>query len=89
VSVSPQQQALIVEPEDTAVARQWLGKHLPAKKNTHATIEELLDAVCVTSNTQYVRKGKKTIYSSRNFLLLLILTLIVRGGLLINWHANH
>jgi hypothetical protein len=34
-----------VEPEETAVARQWLGKNLPAKADTHATIEELLDAV--------------------------------------------
>jgi hypothetical protein len=35
----------IVEPEEMAVAMQWLGKHIPMVMNTHATIEELLDAV--------------------------------------------
>jgi hypothetical protein len=36
---------ITVEPEETAVARQWLGKHAPAATNIHATTEELLDAV--------------------------------------------
>jgi hypothetical protein len=47
-----------VEPEESAVARQRLGKHVPAAKNTYATIEELLDAVfSVVSNSQYVVKA--------------------------------
>jgi hypothetical protein len=29
-----------VEPEQTSIAKQWLGKHIPAGTNTHATIEE-------------------------------------------------
>jgi hypothetical protein len=42
------------------VARQRLGKHVPAATNTHATIEEFLDAVivvCVVSDTSYIMKG--------------------------------
>jgi hypothetical protein len=35
----------ILEPEETAVAVQQLGKHVPMVTNTHATIEGLLDAV--------------------------------------------
>jgi hypothetical protein len=35
----------IVEPEQTAVARQRFGKHVPAATNTHAAIQELLDSV--------------------------------------------
>jgi hypothetical protein len=34
-----------VESEETAVAKQRLGKHVPAATNTHTTIEEVLDAV--------------------------------------------
>jgi hypothetical protein len=30
-------------------ARQWLCKHIPAAANTHAIIEELLDAVSMLS----------------------------------------
>jgi hypothetical protein len=52
----------IVEPEETAVAMQRLGKHVPAATNTHATTQELLDSVfsmrSVLSNTQYGVKGK-------------------------------
>jgi hypothetical protein len=33
------------ELEETAVARERLGKHVPAATNTDATIEELLEAV--------------------------------------------
>jgi hypothetical protein len=45
VCVYPQSlKAGIVEAEETAAARQRLGKHLPAATNTHVTIEELLDA---------------------------------------------
>jgi hypothetical protein len=65
--------ARIVEPEEMAVARQWLGKHFPLVMNTHVTTEELLDivffsAVCVISDIQYVVKGKQMISSSQNFL---------------------
>jgi hypothetical protein len=37
--------AYTVEPEETAIARQHVGKHFPAEKNTHQTIEKLLDVV--------------------------------------------
>jgi hypothetical protein len=39
----PHQQARLVEPEDTAIARQRLSEHVPATTNTHATTEVLLD----------------------------------------------
>jgi hypothetical protein len=29
----------MIEPEKPAIAKQWLGKHVPAATNTHATIE--------------------------------------------------
>jgi hypothetical protein len=35
----------LMEPEDKAGGRQWLGKQVIAANNTHATIEELLDEV--------------------------------------------
>jgi hypothetical protein len=52
-----------VEPEETVVAGQRLGKHVSAAANTHTAIEELLDmgffcVVHVISNTQYVVKEK-------------------------------
>jgi hypothetical protein len=34
-----------VEPEETVIARQWLGKHASVAKDMHATMEELLDVV--------------------------------------------
>jgi hypothetical protein len=34
--------AEIVEPDQTPIARQRLSKHIPAAKNTKATIKELL-----------------------------------------------
>jgi hypothetical protein len=34
-----------VEPEVMAIAKEWLGKHVSMATNTHATIEELLEAV--------------------------------------------
>jgi hypothetical protein len=37
--------ARIVESEETAVARKLHGKHISSVTNTHATIEELLEAV--------------------------------------------
>jgi hypothetical protein len=30
-----------MEEEEIAIARQWLGKHVPVAKNTNATTEEL------------------------------------------------
>jgi hypothetical protein len=39
---------LIVEPEETAVTRQRLSKHVPTTTNTHTTIEDLWDAVVVS-----------------------------------------
>jgi hypothetical protein len=33
-----------MDPEETVIARQRLGKHVPAK-NTQATIEEMLNVV--------------------------------------------
>jgi hypothetical protein len=35
----------IVEPEETTIARQRVGKHVPVAMNTHTAIEELLDMV--------------------------------------------
>jgi hypothetical protein len=49
----PPKQAVIVEPEDTAVARQRLGKHVQAATNAHATTEELLDAVFSMQSGSY------------------------------------
>jgi hypothetical protein len=43
VCLSPRKTG-IVEPEETVVARHWIGQHVPAATNTQATIE-LLDAV--------------------------------------------
>jgi hypothetical protein len=38
--------ARTVEPEGTAIAREWLHKHtIPMAMKEHATIEELLEAV--------------------------------------------
>jgi hypothetical protein len=34
-----------VERAETFVAREWLGKHVPAAANSNATIYELLEAV--------------------------------------------
>jgi hypothetical protein len=33
------------KPEETALARQWPGKHIPMAMNTHATVKELLEAL--------------------------------------------
>jgi hypothetical protein len=71
-----------VEPEDTAFAKQWLGKQLPTTKNKQAKIEELLDAVFPVLSVLYPllnkrfkesRRRPETIYppasSSQNLLL--------------------
>jgi hypothetical protein len=49
VSRSEHLKAGIVEPEVSDVTRQRLGKHISAETNTHATMEELLDAVFLCS----------------------------------------
>jgi hypothetical protein len=41
------------EPEETAVGRQRLRKHVPAATNTHATTEGLLDAVFYMRSVSY------------------------------------
>jgi hypothetical protein len=35
----------IVEPEETSIIRQWLGKHVPSARNTQAAKEEFLEAL--------------------------------------------
>jgi hypothetical protein len=35
-----------VEPQETAVARERLDKHISVAMNTHVTTEELWEAVC-------------------------------------------
>jgi hypothetical protein len=73
--VSPKHlKAETVEPEETTIARQWLGEHIPMASNTQTAVEELLDVafsmpVCVISNTQYAVKGKLVISFSQNLLL--------------------
>jgi hypothetical protein len=74
VSVAPPQQAGIVEPEETAVARQRLGKHVPAAMNTRNNRRRvgcgIFHAVRVVSNTQYV-----LIFSISYFAYMFILVL--------------
>jgi hypothetical protein len=48
------------------VPRQWLGRNVTAVTNTHATIEELLDASFSMWPVSY--QGKQAISSSQNFL---------------------
>jgi hypothetical protein len=44
-----------VEPEETAVARQWLDKHVSMVMDKHAIIEELLEtAFSVLSYQRYI-----------------------------------
>jgi hypothetical protein len=61
----------IVEPEETAVARQRLNNHFPAATNTHTETEKLLCgvfyAVRVVSNAQYVMEGKQALSPWRHF----------------------
>jgi hypothetical protein len=42
----------IVEPDDTAVARQRLDKHVSAATDTHTTIEALLEAMLSFGRTK-------------------------------------
>jgi hypothetical protein len=55
-----------VEPEETAVAMQRFGKHVPTAINTRATIDELLDAVF---SMRLVPRSISICSSSENFLL--------------------
>jgi hypothetical protein len=43
---------LVVEPEETAVAREGHGKHATTATDTHATIEELLKALFSLQSAQ-------------------------------------
>jgi hypothetical protein len=43
----------IVEPEEMAVARQQLGKHVAMAMNTHVTVEEVLDKVVSVPSSSY------------------------------------
>jgi hypothetical protein len=38
-----------VDPEETAIARQWLGKHVPVALDAHITVGELMEVVFVWS----------------------------------------
>jgi hypothetical protein len=42
-----------VELEEKSVIRQWLGKQVPVAMNTHATTEELLDALFSMRSVSY------------------------------------
>jgi hypothetical protein len=43
----------IVGQEETPVARQRLGKHVPALTNAHGTVVDLLDAVFSVRSVMY------------------------------------
>jgi hypothetical protein len=58
------------------VARQWLGKHIPAATNTHTTLEELLDASFSMWSMSYQRKTGDCFFSK----LLVIFNPFVRLG---------
>jgi hypothetical protein len=53
-----------------SLARQRLAKHVPAATNTHATIEELLDAPFYLRSVQYEKKVGYASFS-KNFVFLL------------------
>jgi hypothetical protein len=59
----------MVEPEETAIARQWLGKHCDNKYINTIAGHGVFYAVHVISNTYYAMKGKYVISSFKNFLL--------------------
>jgi hypothetical protein len=42
-----------VQPEETVVARQRPGKYVPAAANTHATTEEMVDAMFSVLTVSY------------------------------------
>jgi ribosome-interacting GTPase 1 len=53
----------IVEPEETAVAMQRMGKHASAATNQHAAIEELLEMVFYMQSVErlYTRTKEKSL----------------------------
>lgn len=57
--------ARIVEPEETAVDRKRLDKHVPTAMNTHARTAELLEMVF--SAVQVVRDTPYVVKQSRQF----------------------
>jgi hypothetical protein len=36
-----------VEPEEAFIAREWLGKHVPAAKNTETAMDVMLGAMVI------------------------------------------
>jgi hypothetical protein len=60
--------ARIIEPEETAVTRQWFGKHDSAVTDTHVAREELLYAVFSVGSSSrlslYVDVGQETEWAS-------------------------
>jgi hypothetical protein len=54
--------------KERAVARQQIGKHVPAATNTQEATEELFDACFLCGLCRI--NGKHTISSSQNFMLL-------------------
>jgi hypothetical protein len=56
-NVEPEKQPSLANgSETTLVSRQWLGKHVPAATDMHATIEVLLETVF---STRPVQRGYK------------------------------
>jgi hypothetical protein len=58
-----------MDPEEMTVARQRLGKHVPAatnKRNSRRTLGRIAFCVVHASDIQYVVKGKQTISFSQN-----------------------
>jgi hypothetical protein len=45
--------ARIVEREETAIARRWLGKHVPVAVNVHTAVEELLEIMFYMWSVSY------------------------------------
>jgi hypothetical protein len=64
---SPSYQFVCLYVYHSIVARQWLGKNITAATNTHATIEELLDALFSMGSMLYQRKAGS---SSQNFVCI-------------------
>jgi hypothetical protein len=46
------------EREETSVAREWLGKHIPVATSTHATVKELLEAMFSMQSAPRLYKEK-------------------------------
>jgi hypothetical protein len=59
-----------------AISRQWLGKHIPAATDTHATTEVLLEIVSATQSMQRIIRWTtetKTDSKNKKFELRLLL----------------